>query len=584
MKFFSSAAAGLLSLSFVVASASCGGATDADIGPGDRDSGTTSPDAGPETDVPFVPASKVDLLLVVDNSASMGDKAKVLASSLKGLVSAVARTNDVHLGVISTSLGSMGGDVCPNDSERNGRAHLRTTGPGGTQVATAARGFLSFGGGAGAIADVDTFAKDAEQLVLGVGENGCGLEAQLESAYRFLVQPDPWTAVTIDPMNQADLGRDVDVQLLQQRADFLRPDSLVIVLVLTDEDDSNVDPLSVGGQGWAFAATQFPGSTVFRADGRTTTAPRGTSVCKTNPASADCTSCGFGLSCDPSTAACQAIKNDPECQKNGGYYGPTEDPLNVRFHRMKERYGIDPQYPISRYVTGFSSSRVPDRSTEHVVTSSGGRRVVGPYEGTPSCTNPLFAAQLPRAPGDELCKLPRGPRSRELVVFAVLGGVPTNLVSGSTPSWNAILGANPDAFDYSGIDPHMIPSTSPRASLPPPSTTRGDNGPDPIHGREWDTGNEDLQYACTFDLPEARTCTLQDPSCDCAGSKNPPLCGQAAGQQVRAKAYPTLRPLRVAQALGDRGVVGSICPSRTDQGYEATLTALTARLTSRITQ
>ena len=35
------------------------------------------------------------------------------------------------------------------------------------------------------------------ELVKGVGQDGCGLEAQLESVYRFLVQPDPWTEIAV---------------------------------------------------------------------------------------------------------------------------------------------------------------------------------------------------------------------------------------------------------------------------------------------------------------------------------------------------------------------------------------------------
>ncbi len=572
----------LLTLGASAATASCGKTTDAiaDEGTPGADGGTT-PDAEIPEDVPLVPASKVDILLVVDNSASMGDKSAALAGSIGTLVRGVEATNDVHLGVISSSLGSMGGDTCSSGDAQNGRARLRKTGPDGVAIPSASQGFLAYGGGAGATGDLAAFAKDAEALVRGVGENGCGLEAQLESAYRFLVQPDPWESVQVDGNNQATMGKAVDVQLLAERAAFLRPDSLVIVLLLTDEDDSNVDPLSIGGQGWAFASQQFPGSTVFRPDGKSTTAPRATSACKTAPGSAACTSCGFAATCEASTAECQAIKSDPECQKNGGYYGPTEDELNVRFHRMKERFGVDPQYPLSRYVTGFSSARVPDRATEHVETTVSGRRVIEPYTGAPKCTNPLFAAKLPAAPGDELCDLPRGPRSRELVVFGVLGGVVPALAT-ATPDWTKILGADPGAYDDTGIDPHMIPSTAPRAGLPAPSATRGDNGPDPVHGREWETRGSDLQYACTFTLPVARQCSAADPSCDCARDENPPLCGAAVGQQIRAKAYPSLRPLRVAKELGDRGVIGSICPTDPTKGYDATLETLVARLTSRL--
>ena len=32
-------------------------------------------------------------------------------------------------------------------------------------------------------------------------------------------------------------------------------------------------------------------------------------------------------------------------------------------------------------------------------------------------------------------------------------------------------------------------------------TARPGVGPDDVHTREWDTKNDDLQYACTFTLP-----------------------------------------------------------------------------------
>src|SRR5205085_4927764 len=131
---------------------------------------------------------------------------------------------------------------------------------------------------------------------------GCGLEAQLEAMYRFLAQPDPWTQVTVDNFGDADLGTGVDDALLRQRAAFLRPDSALVVVMLTDEDDSSTDPLAVGGQGWAFMARSFPGSKVFRGDPRNgTTAPRGTSACTDSskgPGHPDCTSCGFQSICN----------------------------------------------------------------------------------------------------------------------------------------------------------------------------------------------------------------------------------------------------------------------------------------------
>jgi hypothetical protein len=72
----------------------CGGSSNSPLtGPFDAGTSEGTPDAptGPaEDDRPLVPASKVDVLLAVDNSASMGDKAAVLASSLGTLLRAVA--------------------------------------------------------------------------------------------------------------------------------------------------------------------------------------------------------------------------------------------------------------------------------------------------------------------------------------------------------------------------------------------------------------------------------------------------------------------------------------------------------------
>jgi hypothetical protein len=562
----------LLVLAASLAAPGCG---DSQGAPADVDAGAdTGPrdDGGVDASDPSAgTGKKVDILLVVDDSATMSDKSSLLASSLETLLRRLTPLHDVHLGVVSSSLGSLGGDLCSGESQDR-RAHLRTQGPAGAPVPGAeTTGFLAFGTGENATTDQGAFVRDAEALVRGVGEEGCGFEAQLESAYRFLVQPDPWERVERSESNQAEYVG-TDSVLLAQRKAFLRPDSLVVVLLLTDEDDSIADPRSVGGQGWAFMARQFPGSTVFRADGQTTTAPRATSACAGDPASAQCTSCGFAASCNPADASCQALKSDPACQTNGGYYGPTEDELNVRFHRMKERYGVDPQFPISRYVDGFTNPKVPDRDGEH--------DVAGRYVGEAGCTNPLFAKDLPAKASDELCDRDPGPRTRDDVIFALVGGVPGKLLT-PAPDWSAILGADPAAFDYTGIDPHMIATTKPRPGLPPPSATAGDNGPDPVHGREWNTQDRDLQYACTFALPAARACS--GAACECGGEGNPPLCN-AAGEQTRAHAYPSLRPLQVAKELGDRALVGSVCPADTSAGYRPFMAALADKLAPRLQQ
>ncbi len=166
-------------------------------------------------------------------------------------------------------------------------------------------------------------------------------------------------------------------------------------------------------------------------------------------------------------------------------------------------------------------------------------------------------------------------RARELVVFALFGGVPEPLARDG-PDWTKIVGQDPDSFNFSGIDPHMIQSTVPRPGLSGPFATPTGA----IHGREWNTTKGDLQYACTFPLPTPKACATDDQACDCSPTStvNPPLCGAESGQQVRAKAYPTTRPLRVVRGLGQRGVVGSIC----SRSYDITMKSLALRLATRL--
>ncbi|MCL2725873.1 MAG: hypothetical protein FWD69_15710, partial [Polyangiaceae bacterium] len=249
--------------------------------------------------------------------------------------------------------------------------------------------------------------------------------------------------------------------------------------------------------------------------------------------------------------------------------------------------------------------RVPDRSGEHVIGSDG---VPGPYLGKATCTNPLFAASLPSKEGDEQCNLPPGTRTADLIFFAVIGGVPNKLLhftpddpeaSAITPSdWTQILGADPTNFNYDGISPYMIQSTTPRDGIPGPSasTTFGDNGQDPVVGRDYDTAGTDLQYACTFDLPATTPNPCADAialSCDCVSNFSPPvippLCS-AQGVQTKAKAYPTIREFQVVKALGNQGIIASLCPiqltdnTRSDYGYNPAVASIVNRLKNVLTQ
>ncbi len=154
----------------------------------------------------------------------------------------------------------------------------------------------------------------------------------------------------------------------------------------------------------------------------------------------------------------------------------------------------------------------------------------GSYVGAVNCTNPLFAAALPDGSAldqQSLCNLPVGfSRTPDRVFLLTIGGVPNQLLHyvpadpGSTMlsagDWTKILGNDPESYDFTGIDPHMIPSYLPRPGLPlvsPPSEA------DVVSGREWITnsrGSVDLESACVFPLAIPRDCSKPENSLSCS--------------------------------------------------------------------
>jgi len=605
--------------------------------------------------------------------------------------------HNMHIGIVSSSLGPRLGDACPTtttypsmsnqyawqplaggaaiDRHNDDQAHLLDRGSDPTMLSVytetplgAAQdgnpgggdfldwfptsnmnnnGKTSYGPvysmGPQPIMDPGTLTNDFSQLVVGVHQFGCGIESQLESWYRFLIQPDPYASLTTDSKSRAQWV-DVDKTILAQRADFLRPDSLVAILVLTDENDSEVDVRAFSGSAWNFMSTGFP-------------PPRGTSQCLTNPADPNCTSCQFS-----------GHSTDSECMKGPWPASPPATPnwgndLNLRHVHEKLKYGVDVQFPVERYLVGLTSTKVPNRDGEYPPDGQGGysSSYQGLVKGNQNCTNPLFAKTLPSPPNgnlggwnpqwssgnppadpnNDLCNLPVGGRSPSLIFFAHIGGVPhqllqndptkTDAVSQSQKDtltdadWTLILGNNPENYDYTGIDPHMIESYQDRSGAAVPANGNhvaapsSAEGTDPISGREWVTDSTmathsglivDREYACIFPLNTPRQCdaasVAADPtlneSCDClvpaAGTGSftheelPAVCNDnTTTQQDSAKAYPTIRELLLAKLMGQQGIVSSLCPIHTMDnatkndplfGYRPAMNAIVNRLKSQL--
>jgi hypothetical protein len=596
----------------------------AEAGPAGGDGGKVGPDGGPVGPAPV--AGKLDVLFMIDNSASMGDKQALLASAVPDMLERLAVVADMHVGIVTSSLGGRGGDQCPangaNPAAPSLNAHNDDRGElvnrGGVLGAPTTESpvadiaptnflswFPSIPANQGkpppptkAIGDASTLVTDFTTMVAGVHEHGCGFEAQNEAWYRFLVQPDPFDSVQKNGSRAALSG--IDATILQQRHDFLRPDSMLLVIVVTDENEEAADPLAIGGQGWSFINQNFPGSP-------NGAAPQGTIECQqldpndplhTGPNSPACTSCAF-IQGDPNFA-----KRCPLDGSNGanGYLDPNDDSLNTRFFHQKMRFGLEAGYPVSRYVAGLTSARVPSSAQEH----DGNGNYVGDTQG--SCVNPIFAASLPTDPKADLCNLPPGGRDPRLVFYTAIAGVPHQLLQQdptdpnspqkatlSEADWQRIHGQDPVHYDFRGADFHMLESMAPRTASTCPSSAS--DTCDPINGREWDTRNGDLQFACVFPLAQPKDCTSPDTqgACDCAtGALNSltQLCqkdasGNYTTTQINGKAYPSVREMVIAHALGQQGVVSSICPIHvTEQtpgdrlfGYRPAVDTLVARIT-----
>ena len=226
---------------------------------------------------------RVDLLLAIDNSRGMADKQEILALTVPDLVARLvnptcvdpatgvaappgeqpsgptfdcppgtirqfAPIRDIHIGVVSSSIGSAGGSACGATADNptvddHGHLLARKVNDSALVPTYQEKGFLAWDP-AGALsppgeASVDSLVTSLTEMVKGVGQVGCGYEAQLESWYRFLVDTEPYKTISIID-GAATPSVELDEVLLAQRADFLRPDSLLTIILVTDENDCSI--------------------------------------------------------------------------------------------------------------------------------------------------------------------------------------------------------------------------------------------------------------------------------------------------------------------------------------------------------
>ncbi len=474
------------------------------------------------------------------------------------------------------------------------------------------------------MADLTSAQHAFTDLVAAAGEKGCGFEAQLESWFRFLVDPVPPVMPTTRDSNSQTHRTGSDDALLAQRAAFLRPNSTLAIVMLTDENDCSLRDTDVG---WVAAYTSQ-------------SIPTGSSQCQTNPNDKCCYSCTVS---SPPSGCTSGCTSPPPVAKDDSLYQ-----VHLRCWQQKRRFGYEFMYPISRYVVGLTKQQLcPDQDFGDMDCDCTYANSIGAYcsPGTRTMPNPLFSTVVGQdnSGNDVLAAtqvVPRSDNSR--IYLAGILGVPWQDVgyldsSGNLvyipvtdTSWTGAPSSNvaPVTAAPSGIwsniygddnanivpgDVHMVESLTPRQGLPAPTAAAN---ADPIIGHEYNTAYEDLQYACIFQLPASRPCACTVGSSDYATCRylhpndccdqtfvsdgegnsytpaqayNKPVCNGTT--QVAAKAFPGLREIAVlrdyarnATAPGN-SIVASICPKDVTSdpgsagyGYTPAIDALVARM------
>ncbi len=626
---------------------------------------------------------KIDLLFVIDNSISMADKQEILALALPDLVGRLVNPtcvdangndtgttpasasqpcpqggrefnpiDDIHIGVVTSSLGGYGAyaDCQQSSAEASEQsvdlAHLLGSLPRGAMAAPAAAttGFLSWMENSSA----DTFVPAFADLVRQSGEFGCGWEATLEAWYRFLIEPYPYTQIVRQPCNSSDANNLcagpetdaagnllVDQTILNQRADFLRPDSLLAVVMLSDENDCSFQS---SGQMWRLSQT-------VNEDGGFNPAFRGTSACSDpmfGPNHECCHSCGQAsvpAGC-PTGMLEDGTVVGAGCE-GGRRYGSdgAEDHPNLRCFQQKVRFGVDYLYPVERYANALRETEIcpfeDDLTTDPnnpAVCRDGTTPVINPlfrdlpyerqlamnpdFDGTPAVARPknlIFLAGIVGVPWQDVAV---SPNPGDELVYRVNRADP-NLAPEQKINWPWIIGDR-TVENTGGLprpeDPLMLESVTPRSGTNP-ATGEALANPgagflaNSINGHEWTVAdNSDLQYACIFPLADQKPCISQEefrnlidtgaavPNCDCTDFGGDmfqnPLCQAQSGAfdqtQRYAKAYPSLRQLQVLYDYGSNSIVASICPKETtnqnarDFGYRPAVAAIIDRLKEQL--
>jgi hypothetical protein len=222
--------------------------------------GTCDPTTG--TCSAVAAARSVDVLFMIDNSNSMQEEQVSLAAELPRFVTALATgdidgdgmadfppVRDLHLGVVTSDMGTAGFSVPTCSPPMFGDDGVLRTEGNTMRSGCAATypSFLTFVPSTGA--DPATAAADFA-CVANAGTGGCGFEQQLEAVLKAVTPSTAATRFFGATTGHADGAN----------AGFLRPDSVLVTFLLTDENDCSA---SDGGLFEPASAT-YPGDLNLR--------------------------------------------------------------------------------------------------------------------------------------------------------------------------------------------------------------------------------------------------------------------------------------------------------------------------------
>ncbi len=220
-----------------------GGDADGGLDAGEPDGSTpdASVDAGLDGGGCLPATTDVDLLLMIDSSGSMIEEQAQLAMSFPRLVEMlvtgdytgdgiadVAPLESLHVGVITADMGTLGVSVatCPNAMHGDDGV-LRTD--GNPMIGACMPTYPSF---------LDYMAPGGQlQLTQSMAclttnrTNGCGFEQQLEAVLKAVTPSSSPVRFFNNTTGHADGAN----------AEFLRADSVLVTLLISDEDDCSTD-------------------------------------------------------------------------------------------------------------------------------------------------------------------------------------------------------------------------------------------------------------------------------------------------------------------------------------------------------